>query len=134
MSARTEYRAARERLDAEATVTLQVVVHAADGTSVSEAWPDSWRGVALHDVTDSGLIMDEVCELADRAAYRLRHDVLGPEPSPTPEEAAQDEARRARQEADFIAQCERLGIDPHHPAAPLQLLKATLDAQSPTPK
>jgi hypothetical protein len=126
MSARSEHRVARAKLQAEATVTVTVTATAPSGMSVTQAWPTSWNAVALQDVTDSGLILEEVWELADRARAALQQKVLGPEPAPTAEEAAADEARRAAREAAHIARCKELGIDPHTREAKFLEMKAQL--------
>jgi hypothetical protein len=126
MSARSEYRTARAKLEAGAIVTVSVTVKAPDGTSVTEAWPDTWRGEALHDVTYSGLIMDEVCELATCAGERLQQEVLGSEPPPTAEEAAEDDARRVAREAEHIARCRELSIEADDRRAAFEALKASL--------
>jgi hypothetical protein len=126
MSARSEYRDARAKLEAEATITVSVTATAQDGTSVTEAWPNSWRSVALDDVTYTGLIMDEVCELATCAGERLQREVLGSEPAATVEEAAEDEARRVAREAEHIARCRELGIERDDRHAAFESLKAAL--------
>jgi hypothetical protein len=127
MSARSEYRAAKLKLEAEALVTiLAVTVTAPDGTSVTEAWPRSLPGTSVEDVMHSDYMLDELSEMTACAWEQLEYKVLGYEPAPTLVEAAEDSARREVQRLDHVARCQELGIDPDDRRAKFMLLQAML--------